>query len=115
LRAAVPSLAGQPPVSPLPQQQQQQRWRSRQRSAQRQFRQLAAMGQHGQQVAADLTAPLLSSSGSSSSRASGSSSSRSQSRGVPIPAHMLPIPQLTPVQSVVSSDGSPIRASGGAL
>jgi hypothetical protein len=62
-------------------------------------------------VAADLTAPLLPSS-SSSSRAG--SSSRSQSRGVPIPAHMLPIPQLTPVQSVVSSDGSPLRAVGGA-
>jgi hypothetical protein len=112
LQAAVASSAGQPLVAPLPQQQQQQqRWRSRQRSAQRQFRQLAALGQQQQQVVADLTAPLLPSS--SSSRAGGSSS-RSQSRGVPIPAHMLPIPQLTPVQSVVSSDGSLSTANGGA-
>uniref|UniRef100_A0A383VCG0 RING-type E3 ubiquitin transferase n=1 Tax=Tetradesmus obliquus TaxID=3088 RepID=A0A383VCG0_TETOB len=112
--AGLPAVASQ-----LQQQQQQQqqpqRWRSRQRSAQRQFRQLAGLSQQEQHVVADLTAPLLAGSsssaggGSSSSRAGSSSSSRSQSRAA---SRMLPIPQLTPVQSDASSAGSPLTGLG---
>jgi hypothetical protein len=51
--------------------------------------------------------------GGSSSRAAGGSSSRSHSTGVAIPSHMLPIQQLTPVQSDASSAGSSFTAGYG--
>jgi hypothetical protein len=99
-------------------QPQQQRWRTRQRSAQRQFRQLAASSQQEQQVVADLTAPLLadgssSVAGGSSGSSRAGSSSRGQSRAAAVASHMLPIPQLTPVHSDASSAGSPFTGYGG--